>query len=1044
MESYALRGQTFCIEGYDKKPPFTSFLPGLAGELGIPIWSFYTNRGQGICSFGIHHKGNAMMEFFSANTGYENTPIRGFRTFLRVNGEYIAPFFADEPDVRRTMEIEENVLTIRETRENITLTVTYFVLPEENLGALVRRVSLKNTGEAPLNIEALDGMPQIIPYGIQNGQYKEMSNLFKSWADIVNLHAPIYKMRASSDDSAEVKEIEGGYFYCAAMDGELLPIIYDKTPVFGVCESMITPEGFVNGGLDAVMSHKQCFYNKVPCGFAAFKRTLAPGAELNLTAYAGYTPSEALINSKLPNFRSESYAEAKCRAARRIARELTADVETHTADAKLNAYVRQCYLDNFLRGGYPVVFGEGSNKKVVHLYSRKHGDPERDYNFFSTAGEFFSQGNGNYRDVCQNRRLDCFLHPEIGDFNVRMFFSLIQMDGYNPLEIRPSTFTIDEAAGERIAAKYIEGEKEPLLRCLRSSFTPGKVTNTIAEYGLTLKGSPRELIGELLANSEQHAEAGFGEGYWSDHWDYNLDLIEDYLSVYPDKKRELLFGGRDYRYYNSIACVSPRRETYVVNKGHVRQYGSLRRSEAKAALPGFEPNGTNWLRDEAQNEVKTTLFEKLLTLAVNKFALLDCEGLGIEMEGGRPGWNDAMNGLPGLLGSGMPETLELRRLVNFLLDELRGHDRGEEFELFAVFADFLRRLAGLCSSGEQSLAHWNAVCELREDFRERIERGIENKTALLTAGELTDFLSEMHRRLEDGIARALEIGNGIMPTYFTYEATDYELNAESENAAPSVSVKALKRRSLPYFLEGPARYLASCTAANRAEARKMAAAVAASELYDRELKMYKTSVSIEGESMEIGRVRAFTPGWLERESVFLHMEYKYFYGLLRSGLYKEFYEAANAALIPHLDPERYGRSILENSSFLASSANPDPSVHGRGFVGRLSGSTVELLSMWKGVLIGEGGFKVTDGELGFTFAPVLAGALFDENGEVSFRLFGKTEIVYVNPERLNTYEARVEGIEADGAYIPGNTLGAELAHRLRRGELKKVRVVIHG
>jgi hypothetical protein len=36
------------------------------------------------------------------------------------------------------------------------------------------------------------------------------------------------------------------------------------------------------------------------------------------------------------------------------------------------------------------------------------------------------------------------------------------------------------------------------------------------------------------------------------------------------------------------------------------------------------------------------------------------------MEGGKPGWNDAMNGLPGLIGSSMPETFELKRLITFI------------------------------------------------------------------------------------------------------------------------------------------------------------------------------------------------------------------------------------------------------------------------------------------------------------------------------------------------------------------------------------------
>jgi len=36
------------------------------------------------------------------------------------------------------------------------------------------------------------------------------------------------------------------------------------------------------------------------------------------------------------------------------------------------------------------------------------------------------------------------------------------------------------------------------------------------------------------------------------------------------------------------------------------------------------------------------------------------------MEGGKPGWNDAMNGLPGILGSGMPETYEALRILQFV------------------------------------------------------------------------------------------------------------------------------------------------------------------------------------------------------------------------------------------------------------------------------------------------------------------------------------------------------------------------------------------
>ena len=97
---------------------------------------------------------------------------------------------------------------------------------------------------------------------------------------------------------------------------------------------------------------------------------------------------------------------------------------------------------------------------------------------------------------------------------------------------------------------------------------------------------------------------------------------------------------------------------------------------------------------------------------------------------------------------------------------------------------------------------------------------------------------------------------------------------------------------------------------------------------------------------EIGRCRIFTPGWLENESVWLHMEYKYILELLKAGLYEEFYDNFKRVLIPFQDPRQYGRSILENSSFLVSSAFPDKRLHGNGFVARLSGSTAEFLEIW--------------------------------------------------------------------------------------------------
>ena len=103
----------------------------------------------------------------------------------------------------------------------------------------------------------------------------------------------------------------------------------------------------------------------------------------------------------------------------------------------------------------------------------------------------------------------------------------------------------------------------------------------------------------------------------------------------------------------------------------------------------------------------------------------------------------------------------------------------------------------------------------------------------------------------------------------------------------------------------------------------------------------------------------------------LHMEYKYLLELLKSGLYQQYIGDLYKAAIPFQDEERYGRSILENSSFLASSANPDESIHGRGFVARLSGSTVEFMDMWQRMMFGHTPFREEDDKLVFALQPVI-------------------------------------------------------------------------
>ena len=69
--------------------------------------------------------------------------------------------------------------------------------------------------------------------------------------------------------------------------------------------------------------------------------------------------------------------------------------------------------------------------------------------------------------------------------------------------------------------------------------------------------------------------------------------------------------------------------------------------------------------------LKMTLLEKISVTVRHKNLQLDAYGMGVEMEGGKPGWYDALNGMPGMFGSSMVETYELARMLEYTIGALK-------------------------------------------------------------------------------------------------------------------------------------------------------------------------------------------------------------------------------------------------------------------------------------------------------------------------------------------------------------------------------------
>jgi hypothetical protein len=402
----------------------------------------------------------------------------------------------------------------------------------------------------------------------------------------------------------------------------------------------------------------------------------------------------------------------------------------------------------------------------------------------------------------------------------------------------------------------------------------------------------------------------------------------------------------------------------------------------------------------------------------------------------------------------------LKRQVTFILDSLCKLGIGENYKI-----DFpeeiyvlLKNIETLIKEKEVDFYYWDKANSFKEEYRQKIKFGFSGIERALSVGELKEVMNNFMLKIDNAIKKAYDPGKKAYTTYFINEVIKYELldRLDRVKGLPLVKPTAFKSIRLPLFLEGPVRALKVECDTKKAEA--LYRSLKKTKLYDTKLKMYKINEPLEGVSKEVGRSSIFTPGWLENESIWLHMEYKYLLEILRAGLYEEFFEEFENILVPFQRPERYGRSIFENSSFIVSSSFPDARMHGRGFMARLSGSTAEMLSIWLLMSAGKEPFFVDEkGKLNLRFSPILPSRLFTKkpkNGfprnTYTFKFLGRTLVVYHNPKMKNT--AGKNSVKPDSITleyddgrktdIQQNTIGQPYSLDIRNRKVKRIDIYL--
>lgn len=1027
----------FVHQDFQQKKVFSSFLPGIAGLKGIPMWVFYVNRGQGIAGFGVESKDHPLMEYQCAQRAYQVTAQLGFRTFLKgKRGSQVwnyEPFGASsEKHVKRSMITGLNDLEIEEINDSLGLktNVMYFLLPNEPFAALVRKVTFTNIGKGTLNLEMLDGLPVICPFGIDDQTFKNMGRTIEAWIEVVNHKAalPFFRIKASADDKLHVEEIKAGNFALALHNGKQLPALVDPQAVFGTDTAFSFPQKLTNNGLQFILAEYQVTQGRTPCAMFGAQLGLEEGSFETINSYYGHAFQFDVIQSQVSRLQKTDFMPAKIEEERQLMGELTLPIHTESASSLFDDYCSQTWLDNVMRGGMPLLLGK---KHTYHVFSRRHGDLERDYNFFVVAPELYSQGNGSYRDINQNRRSDAYFFPRSGEFNIRLFMSLIQSDGYNPLTIQGSNFTLPAEA--LTALLKLAARPEELKKVLSGHFTPGQVMTVALKADLSI--TPEDFLEKVFAVSEQHIQSVHGEGYWSDHWSYNLDLVESYLTIFPENRERLFFDSEPLAFFDNATCINPRSKRFVLDGDAPRQFNVVYKDEEKAAMLATRKEDGHWSRTkQGKGEVfKVPLVSKFTLLALLKFSALDPSGYGVQMEGGKPGWYDALNGMPALFGSSMPDSYELLRLINYLVELLT--ETGRKVKLPVEAVSLVEAINKILTAKPKPVEVWDGLSTALENYREATRLGFDGACEAI---DLTGTLTAMQAYLKDGLKRSEAAVGDLPATYFVHQPVKFEKTGQNDALGrPIIHVMEFNAQPLPTFLEGPVRRLRTLDAN---EAGRLYQKLHQSALFDQKLNMFRLNASLESQPHMIGRARAFTPGWLENESIWMHMDFKLMLELLRKGMYEEFYHEFKLHVPAFMDPEIYGRSPLENSSFIASSAHPDPTLHGNGFVARLSGSTAEFLSMWVTMTTGHKPFGLQDGNLTLTLHPVLPGWLFKPDGTFKFRLLGCCDVTLHNPNRKDTFNTKpshilFRSVSGEEVRVEGHVISSPYAGMVREGKI---------
>ncbi|MCP4405308.1 MAG: hypothetical protein GY801_49410, partial [bacterium] len=582
------------------------------------------------------------------------------------------PFSCRFPGIYRLQRnlyknISGNAVIFEEINHDLNLTFRYAWRTSDRYG-FVRTAWLSNAGETPCRVEMLDGIQNVLPYGVTSQIQTTMSNLLDAYkrnelepsgeigmftlsSILTDLAEPSEALQATTVwhsgleptryllSSQQLDRFRQGFELAQENDvrgkrgaflvNARLQIQAHSEQEWHIVADIKQEYSDIVNVRNALVQNRQeltaSVLRDIEKGTEHLTDIIACADGLQISddrLSTAHHVSNGLFNTMRGGIFAEGYSLSKTDLADfvqtrnpGVLKAQSGFFEALPAEIALNDLVRRAAgtdsedIERLCYEYLPLTF------------SRRHGDPSRPWNKFSinlkhADGSQKLDYQGNWRDIFQNWEPLAYSYPEFVESMICKFLNATTIDGYNPY----------------------------------------RVTRDGIEWEVPEPENPWSNI-----------------GYWSDHQIIYLQkLLEVSRKFHPGKLNRML-GRRIFSHANVPYKIKP----YTSLLQDCYETIEFDRTLNRNIETLVEEKGTDGklLLDNSGNVLHVNLAEKLLILLLAKLSNFVPEG-GIWMNTQRPEWNDANNALVGK-GLSMVTVYYLRRFMVFLCDLFNAHESAE-------------------------------------------------------------------------------------------------------------------------------------------------------------------------------------------------------------------------------------------------------------------------------------------------------------------------------------------------------------------------------